>query len=316
MEKIIVSFPGQGAQYPGMAMDFYKQSAMVRDLFGQASDACGLDLKKLLESGNAEKLKDTQVAQAAIALADLASLAILEEKGCIPAAAAGFSLGEYVACYAAGVFDIPTLFQLVGLRGRLMRAACESAVTSYGKLMMAAVIGINRETVDRILEENKADGLFLANDNSTRQVVLSGRESELERLLPVFKKAGARRIVPLSVSGPFHSPYMAQAGREFAKRIGSIPFNDPIIPIFSNVTGVPMLTGQEVKELAGLQITSTVAWRKTMESIIASFDKDVLYVEAGPGKVLTGFWKTMDVSCCPCGTMEAIEKTMEKKDNV
>jgi [acyl-carrier-protein] S-malonyltransferase len=313
MEQIITSFPGQGAQYPGMALDFYEQSSEVKHLFDVASTTCGLDIKKILEEGDAEVLKETKVAQVSITLANMASLTVLKERGFTPLAVTGFSLGEFAALCAAEVFSVETLFQLVSSRGHFMDEACKKATADHGALTMAAVIGLPREKVESILHENNVVGLYMANDNSEKQVVLSGVTAEVDRLTPLLKEKGARRIIKLAVAGPFHSPFMKQAEEAFRKEIETVSFNNPTIPVYGNVNGQALTKGDEIKRLSPLQITHPVAWRDTMRNILHDYSSDHLFVESGPGKVLTGFWKSVGVKCQPCGSIELIEKLMERK---
>jgi [acyl-carrier-protein] S-malonyltransferase len=307
-------FPGQGAQYQGMALDFLAAgSAGVRELFALASELMGRDMAILLRDSDAETLKRSDIAQPAVTLANLAAAAYLGERGAGPAACAGHSLGEYAALTSAGVISPEDCFILVRERGAAMqRAADRIRETAAGGEMaagMAAVLGLSPERVEALIAEWAAgglEGLYAANFNSPRQVVVSGTAEALAAARERFKEAGAKRVLPLAVAGPFHSPLMAEAAEAFGPVLEGIPFKDPVLPLFSNVSGKRVRSGQEARELALRQITGAVRWTDEEEAIAALGTEAVL--EAGPGRVLQGLWKDTgsEIPCHAAGTVKDI----------
>lgn len=293
-KRIAFLFPGQGAQYPRMALDLYQESKAVQDLFALASEAAGMDMKALLEEADEERLKRTDISQPAISLANLAAASVLREKGIEPIACAGFSLGEYAALATAGVISDGDCFRLVTERGKAMqkvadRLARAEAGSAPG---MAAIIGLPGEQVESLIAEWKQgglEGLYAANFNSPKQVVVAGTAAALAEAEERFKTAGARRVVRLQVAGPFHSPLVADALEDFAPVLELTSFIDPKVPLYSNVTGKQVLSGQEAKKLALRQITEPLRWTSE-EACLVGLPLDAV-LEVGPGKVLQGLWK-------------------------
>ncbi|MDR0374783.1 MAG: ACP S-malonyltransferase [Treponema sp.] len=307
-KKTAFLFPGQGAQYQGMGLDFYEKSEKARELFSLCSGIAGVDMKTLLETADDETLKRTDVSQPAITLVNLAATAFLEERGVHPAAAAGFSLGEYAALAATGVVSAEDCFRLVTERGKAMQCAADGMGRGAGAPGMAAVIGLSPEKIAELLAEWKIEGLFAANINSKRQSVVSGSASALARAEPLFKAAGARRCVRLAVAGPFHSPLMADAAEQFKPFLERAAFSDPRIPLYSNVTGDLVPSGAEAKRLALRQIVSPVRWVDEERALIEGGGFDAA-LETGPGAVLAGLWRDTESSipCLAAGTAQAIE---------
>ncbi|MDR1373629.1 MAG: ACP S-malonyltransferase [Treponema sp.] len=304
-------FPGQGAQYQGMALDFLAAgSAGGRELFALASESTGRDMEALLRDSDAETLKRSDIAQPAVTLANLAAAAFLGERGVEAAACAGHSLGEYAALVHSGVISPEACFTLVRERGAAMqRAADRIREAGTGAAGMAAVLGLPPERVEALIAEWTAGGLkglYAANFNSPRQVVISGTAEALAAARERLKEAGAKRVLPLAVAGPFHSPLMAEAAEAFAPVLEEIPFKDPVIPLFSNVSGKRVRSGIEAKELALRQITGTVRWTGEEEAISALGTGAVL--ETGPGRVLQGLWKDRgsEIPCYAAGTVKDI----------
>ena len=306
--KVVFLFPGQGAQFKGMAMDLL-ESAEVKNLFGMASDIFKRDMIVLLRDSEIETLMRTDNSQPAITLASLAAAAYLKEKGISPSACAGFSLGEYAALATAGVISREECFSLTGQRGRIMQALADKLKTSGGEAPgMAAVTGLSPEEIETLIDvwkqENSvlAAGLFAANFNSPKQTVISGTAAALAEASKRFTEAGAKRFIILKVAGPFHSPLMAEAAEEFGSVLEGITFNDPVIPVFSNVTGKEVKSGDEIKKLALSHITSPVRWTDEEKSI-AGLKADKI-IEAGPGKILQGLWKDFgnEIPCFGAGT--------------
>ncbi|MDR0589810.1 MAG: ACP S-malonyltransferase [Spirochaetaceae bacterium] len=311
-------FPGQGAQYQGMALDILEAGgARVRELFALVSEVMGRDMRSLIGEADGETLRRSDIAQPVITLANLAAAAYLGEQGILPGACAGFSLGEYAALVTAGVVDAETCFRLVKARGKVMQDAADrfrdgpaGEAEPDKQPGMAAVIGLDPDTVEALILRWKAEGpleLYGANFNSRSQVVVSGTAAALGEAERRFKEAGARRVVRLQVAGPFHSPLIAGAAEVFGPVLAAAEFKDPSLPLFSNVSGGPVASGSEAKRLALRQITEPVRWT-TEEQALAALGIDAV-LETGPGKVLQGLWKDAEtgIPCFPSGTAADIE---------
>jgi [acyl-carrier-protein] S-malonyltransferase len=303
VEKIIFLFPGQGAQYPGMGLDLIEQSPAAKKVFDTASEVLGKDMAALLRDSDAETLKRTDVSQPAMSAASLAAAACLKEQGFVPAACAGFSLGEYPALVCAEVISVADCFRLTEKRGKAMQKAVSGIMQDTG---MMAVLGLAPAQVENFIDDWKIAGLYTANINSPKQVVVSGVAAALEEAEKRFKEAGARRVVRLQVAGPFHSPFMKEAAEAFAPALEKVTFNDPAIPLFSNVTGKIVASGAEAKSLALRQIVEGVRWTEE-EAAMAALNPGAV-LEAGPGKVLQGLWRDTgsEVPAFGAGTAEEI----------
>ena len=312
--KAAYLFPGQGAQYPGMALDFLSANA-VKTLFDMASDIFGKDVKELLQS-DADTLKRTDVSQPVITLANLAAAAFLGEQGYSPAACAGFSLGEYAALVSAGVLDAADCLRLVKARGEAMQKTSDALRKASGGDAsaapgMAAIVGLAPAQVEELIAQWSAAGfkdLYAANINSPKQVAVSGTAAALTEAETRFKEAGAKRVIRLQVAGPFHSPLMSSSADAFAPVLESVTFRDPVVPVYSNVTGKRIASGAEAKKLALAQITSPVRWVEE-EAAIAQAGIEAC-LEAGPGKVLQGLWRDSgsEIPVCAAGTVDDIGK--------
>ncbi|NQT60551.1 MAG: ACP S-malonyltransferase [Bacteroidetes bacterium] len=317
MKKNVCFFPGQGAQYPGMGRDLYEASAEVRGLFDAASDTTGRDIKDLIFNGSEEDLKITSNTQVAITLVNISVYTILKAKGLLinddaEPVYAGFSLGELSAYYAAGVIDLGTLFSITNMRGNLMAKAAAEAVETYGKLGMAAVIGKGFDEVEAIIKESGLEHVYPSNDNGPKQVVVAGVEDSIKKLTEVLKEAGTRRVIPLRVGAPFHTPFLVPAAEEFKGLIKDFTFNDPKYTVYTNVDGGIVKTGQEAKANCSRQQISPVRWTTTIGAIAVHEESGELNscFESGPGKVLTGLWRGAgsSISCKTVGTMEEINE--------
>jgi len=311
-KKIAFLFPGQGAQYSGMATDLLSSNA-VKSLFDTASEILKKDVKELLQS-DADTLKRTDISQPAITAANLAAAAFLDGQGYTPSACAGFSLGEYAALVCAGIIDIADCFSLVKTRGEVMQKTADRLREQSGGEIsaapgMAAIVGLSPEEAEKLIAQWTSDGLenlYAANINSPKQLVVSGTAAALTEAENRFKEAGAKRVIRLQVAGPFHSPLMAEAALEFEAGLEAVIFRDPVIPFFSNVTGKQIVSGEDAKKLALLQITSPVRWVDEEAAIAASGIE--ICLEAGPGKVLQGLWKDSgsEIPIFAAGTEEDI----------
>ncbi len=288
-----------------MGRDLWENSQTVKSIVEQAQAGSGLDLKDLLYNATDEDLKNTDKAQIAITLVNVAAGAVLKEQGVPCDGVAGFSLGEYAALQLAGVFSVEQLFAIVRARGDAMAEASNNLRTEAGQPGMAAVLGLEYEKMASLCETQLKD-VYIANYNSPNQIVISATADGLKTAETVCKEAGARRVIPLKVSGPFHSPLMEQARKTFGEYLEGQSFKDPTIPVYSNVTGKPITSGAEAKELCVQQIVSTVRWVDDEKAIVADGFERV--IEAGPGKVLAGLWKSVggDIPCLPAGTVDDI----------
>ena len=312
-KNVVYLFPGQGAQFTGMAMDLLESSA-VKSLFDTASEVFGKDVKEILNS-DADTLKRTDVAQPAITVANLAAAAFLGEQGFSPVACAGFSLGEYAALACSGIISTEDCLRLIKARGEAMQktadkireAAGGDAAAAPG---MAAIVGLEPAQVEELIAKWAGEGLkdlYAANINSPKQLVVSGTAAALTEAETRFKEAGAKRVIRLPVAGPFHSPLMADAVDLFVPVLEGVTFKDPSITVFSNVTGKKISTGAEAKKLAVQQITCPVRWVDE-EASVAAVGADAC-LEAGPGKVLQGLWKDSgsELPVFGAGTAEEIK---------
>jgi [acyl-carrier-protein] S-malonyltransferase len=306
-------FPGQGAQYPGMARDLWESSPRVKEMFQSASDALRMDMKKLLFDSTEEDLKATDKTQVAMTLASLCSSAVLRERGITPDACAGFSLGEYAALCESGVLKFEDVFPIVRIRGELMEKAARGLDSKDGAPGMAAVLGLPAEKTLSTVGGLSSLGVYPSNHNSPVQVVVSGTARGLARAETELKAAGAKRLVRLQVSGPFHSPLMAEARSAFDAALASFAFADPAVDVYSNVTGRKIGSGEEARELCGKQLVSMVRWVDVQEALLA--DGSDRFFEAGPGTVLTGLLRALrpEARCFPAGTLVSISKALEEK---
>jgi len=324
MEKnnVVFLFPGQGAQYQGMALDFLASgNEAVKKMFEAASTAFGRDAKTMLRDSDADTLKRTDMSQPTVTLANLAAAAYLTEQGWTPKACAGFSLGEYAALVCAGVISAEDCFRLVKARGaamqmnadRLREAAGGDASAAPG---MAAIVGLAPSDVEKFIAQWGVKDLYAANINSPKQVAVSGTAPALAEAETRFKEAGAKRVIRLQVAGPFHSPLLVDAADAFRPALEAVSFNDPKVALYSNVTGKLVASGAEAKKLALAQITSPVRWIDE-EAAIADCKSDAAggfeaCLEVGPGKVLQGLWKDSgsELPCFAAGTVEDIGKLL------
>lgn len=300
--KSCILFPGQGAQSIGMAKDFYETSTRVREMFDEASDASKIGLKALIFEGSEEDLKQTRNTQVALALADCAASVCLHEHGIVPKGAAGFSLGEWPALVEAGVLTFGQMIRLVAERGRLM----DEAGKRSGGSTMAAVLGLEPKLIEAAIAGAGIDDVWVANYNASNQSVVSGTETGMNKAEEAIKAAGAKRVIRLKVSGAFHSPIMRYAYDGFREFISDTAFAVPSLDFFSNVTGGKVSDPAELKKLAADQIISPVRWMDEEAAIIAAGFGQCL--EAGPGTVLCGLWKSAsaDIPCKPCGTVDQV----------
>ena len=277
-------FPGQGSQSAEMVVRMPAVDG-VRRLMDAAEALSGLDLAGIVANGSAEDLADTRVAQPMLYIADWAYGTSLAGRGLVPAAVAGHSLGELAALAIAGVYSVEAGLELVVERSRLM-AQC-AAATPGG---MLAVLGRDGRDVTAALDG--VPGVWVANDNAPGQVVLSGTHAGLETATRRLSEAGARKLVPLKVAGPFHSPLMRPAAEAFARVLEGAVFTDAAVPVYQNADPTPATDAETLKRRLAVQITSPVRWTETMRALAASGVTAV--IEAGPGSVLKGLARRVE----------------------
>lgn len=300
--KACFLFPGQGAQYPGMARDFHETSKAVRELFQLASDASKIDMRKLIFESDEEALKQTRNTQIALALAGSAAALSAREHGVSASGYAGFSVGEWPALAEAGIISRFDMFRLVAERGRLM----DEAGTKSGGSTMSAVLFLAPEKIEQAIAEAGLKNVWVANYNSPVQCVISGTAADVAAAEEKLKAAGAKRVVRLKVSGAFHSPIMAPASEAFAELVSGVAFTDPKTAVYSNVSGKRIESGAQARQFASAQIVSPVRWI-VEEASIAADGYDAI-VETGPGTVLAGLWKASGakIPCFAGGTLSEI----------
>lgn len=300
MSKIAFIFPGQGAQYIGMAKDFYDTYPICRETFDLASAASGLDVAALCFDEN-ENINITEYTQIAMITAEIAMLRAVEQTGVKPQVAAGLSLGEYGALAVSGAMEDEEIFKLVRRRGIFM----QEAVPTGGA--MTAVLGMDTEIIESICEETKGQ-VSIANYNCPGQIVITGEEAAVSAAAAKLAEAGAKRCIPLKVSGPFHSPMLAQAGEKLGMQLTTVELQDMKVPYLANVTGDYVKDKDEIKGLLTRQVASSVKWQQSVERMIA--DGVDTFVEIGPGKTLSGFMKKInrDVTVINIEKVEDLEK--------
>ncbi len=278
-------FPGQGAQVTGMGRDFYEQTETGRRVFDMASELLGFSMSDLCFKPD-ERLNLTEYTQAAMVTASIAMMKVLmERKGICPDVAAGLSLGEYCALVAAGAMSETDAIAAVRKRGILMQQAVPAGIGG-----MAAVLGMESGAVEAVLAEMQ--DVQIANYNCPGQIVISGRKEALELAGEELKGAGAKRVIPLNVSGPFHSRMLADAGKELGKALESVEIHPLRIPYVANVTAEYVRDEREVKGLLERQVSSSVRWQQSVEAMVAA-GVDT-FIEIGPGKTLSGFMRKIN----------------------
>lgn len=281
MKKAFV-FPGQGAQFVGMGKELYEQKPLAKQLFDKANEVLGFDITHVMFEGTADELKQTKVTQPAVFLHSVISALCMGDEFA-PEMVAGHSLGEFSALVAAGALSFEDGLRLVYARALAMQKACEIAPGT-----MAAIIGLSDEQVEQICAEVSTDGNIVipANYNCPGQLVISGNVEAVNAACEKMKEAGAKRALPLPVSGAFHSPLMQPAKDELQAAIEQTVFNKPNCPVYQNVDAKPYTDPAVIKQNLIAQLTSSVRWTSTVENMIADGAED--FTECGPGKALQG----------------------------
>ena len=303
MGKTAFIFPGQGAQVCGMGQDFYEHTETGRKIFDWASELLGFSMPELCFEKN-DRLDITEYTQAAMVTVSVAMLKVMEEQGFRPDVTAGLSLGEYCALAASGVMIPEDAILTVRRRGILMQEAVPAGIGG-----MSAVLGMNAEAIDQVVDP--IDGVQVANYNCPGQIVISGRLEAVAQAAEQLKAAGAKRVLPLNVSGPFHSALLKEAGEKLGKFLENVTVSDPVIPYAANVTAEYVTRAEEVRPLLERQVYSSVKWQQSVERMIA--DGVDRFVEIGPGKTLTGFVKKIsrDVKAVNIERLDDLEKLKE-----
>lgn len=301
MGRVAFVFPGQGAQYPGMGKELAEVSPAAADIFRKA-DEIRPGTSQQCFSGTQEELTRTATTQPCMVAVELAAAAALTEAGVKADMAAGFSLGELSALSYTNIVDVSTSFALVCRRGQLMQEAAEAHDTS-----MAAVVKLTNETVEALCAD--FPGVYPVNYNCPGQVTVAGLKSEMSAFSAAVKAAGGRAL-PLKVGGGFHSPFMEEAAEKFGEALGKTEFAQPVIPMYSNLTGRPY--DADPKELLKKQVCNPVRWETIIRNMIdAGADT---FVEVGPGNVLQGLIKKIDpnVRCFGVSDAETLKTTIRE----
>ena len=304
MSKIAFIFPGQGAQKAGMGKDFYEGTSTGREIFDRASELLGFSMPELCFTEN-DRLDITEYTQAAMVTTSIAMMKVLmEETGIRPDVAAGLSLGEYCALYAAGVMSADDAITTVRKRGILMQEAVPVGVGA-----MAAVLAMAAEKIEEVLKD--IPDVWIANYNCPGQIVISGKKEAVELACEKLKEAGAKRTVMLNVSGPFHSGMLAEAGEKLGEFLENVEISDPQIPYVANVTASYVTDKAEVKSLLARQVSSSVRWEQSVRAMLA--DGVDTFVEIGPGKTLAGFMRkiTRDAKVVNIETLQDVKALKE-----
>jgi [acyl-carrier-protein] S-malonyltransferase len=287
--RLAFLFPGQGSQYAGMGKALCEEFSVACEVFDEASDALGYDMKKLCFEGPKEELDKTFRTQPSILTASIAALRCVEEKGLKPFVVAGHSLGEYSALVASGVITFKDAVKLTEMRGRFMQEAVPE-----GKGLMAAILGLERDSVDSICLSVSSGYVAPANYNCSGQIVIAGERAAVEEAITLAKEKGAKRAIPLAVSVPSHCTLMIDASNRLAEALKDIEFTAPSVSVVNNADAMFLNTTDSIRASLVKQLDSPLLWEDSMLAIIDS-GIDV-FLEIGPSKVLTGLLRRIDSS--------------------
>ena len=304
MSKIAFIYPGQGAQVCGMGQDFYEQTEIGKQVFDLATEILGFSVPELCFTKN-DRLDITEYTQAAMVTTSIAMTKVLEEKGVKPDVAAGLSLGEYCALYAAGAMTEKDAIATVRQRGILMQEA-----VPVGQGAMAAILAMDASAIEEVI--SGIDGVQIANYNCPGQIVISGKKEAVETACEKLKEAGAKRAIMLNVSGPFHSRMLTGAGEKLGEVLEQVEIHPLSIPYVANVTAEYVTDAADVKPLLMKQVSSSVRWEQSVRAMLAG-GVDT-FIEIGPGKTLAGFMKKIDrtVKVLNIEKLEDVDKVVEE----
>lgn len=282
MKRIACMFPGQGSQVIGMGQELYEQYPEIQALYEQANEVLEKDIQKLMFEGPQEELTETENAQPALLLSSVAVYTLLQKENITPTMVVGHSLGEYSALVAAGALNVEEALPLVQTRGRLMEKAYPK-----GQGTMAAVLGMKEEEIAEVIKNvDESEVVDIANLNCPGQIVISGSKAGVDEAAELLKEAGARRVIPLNVSGPFHSRLMKEANEAFQKHLDETSIQDAVIPVYANVTAEPVQNKDEIKDLLIKQLYSPVRFEQSIRNMME--EGIDAFVEVGTGNVLCG----------------------------
>ena len=304
MSKIAFIYPGQGAQVCGMGQDFYEQTEIGKQVFDLATEILGFSVPELCFTKN-DRLDITEYTQAAMVTTSIAMTKVLEEKGVKPDVAAGLSLGEYCALYAAGAMTEKDAIATVRQRGILMQEA-----VPVGQGAMAAILAMDASAIEEVI--SGIDGVQIANYNCPGQIVISGKKEAVETACEKLKEAGAKRAIMLNVSGPFHARMLTGAGEKLGEVLEQVEIHPLSIPYVANVTAEYVTDAADVKPLLMKQVSSSVRWEQSVRAMLA--DGVDTFIEIGPGKTLAGFMKKIDrtVKVLNIEKLEDVDKVVEE----
>lgn len=289
MHKLALVFAGQGSQYQKMGLDYIEANPMFIEKELAASKILGFDIREVLESEDG-RINDTKYAQPLILFSSILAFETFKSLKIEPDAVLGFSLGEYSALYAANIFEFQDMMRIILKRSQFMQ---ECAIKKPGK--MAAILGLSKEVVNDVCKVASKEGVILAaNYNSPIQIVISGDSHAVLKAMELAKEMGAKRVVELNVSGAFHSPLMNDAAESLYHYVKTIPYQEPKYPIYMNVTAKP-LEPNKLYQYMKLQIESAVYFEQSIKNMIENGITH--FIEIGPGKVLSGLIKKIDINC-------------------
>lgn len=296
-------FPGQGSQKLGMGLDLFEKTELGRKYFDRANDIMETDIAEIIFNGPEEQLKQTEFTQPAIYIVSVILSELIKKKGALPHCSAGHSLGEYSALACAGAFDFETGLELVKLRAKQMQKAGDEYPGT-----MAAILGLADETVNEICNAETNGVVVAANFNAPRQVVISGELKAVEKAMEKAQTAGAMKVIPLNVSGAFHSPLMEQAREDLADKLNSTEIQDTSFPVYANVNTKPLTHGGEIREALIRQLNQPVRWHESVSRMVS--DGADAFIEVGPGRVLQGLNRTINRAFSTTGvqSLEDLEK--------
>ena len=306
--KTAFLFAGQGSQCQGMGKDLYEKYPAFASVIDAAD--VGFDIKKMMFETEMEELSRTSNTQPCMAAFAAGVLAVLEEKGIAPDYVAGLSLGEYSALYAAGVFDADTFLKLVAFRGKAMEAAAEGM-----ECRMSAVMGMEKEKLSSLCEQVREEGeafyVTVSNYNCTGQYVICGKLAGVCKVEEMCKEQGVKRIIPLKVSGPFHTKYMAPAAKELDGYFDGISFGEMKYPVIFNTTAKPLEEGETIRDLLVKQVQSSIYMEDTIQYLASKGVERI--IEIGPGKALSGFVKrtASEMECFSISDAAGLEEVLK-----